>query len=546
MFRTPRPFRLIRGLLLLTLALAACTPGAPLFTATPTASPRPPATTPPPSPTTTTPPLPQPVTPTPQLPAAVLAAQAWLAGHLGLPVEQIALVAHLPAEWTDGCLGLGRPDEGCLQAITPGWEVTLAAGGQTYVVRTDQTGGNVRLAAPLAIGELSGTAWALDSFGALGAERPVVGPGTVTLEFSPGGQAAGNAGCNTFSGGYQAQGGVLTFGPLASTKRACAEPGLMEQEQAYLAALQSASGYTLDGDRLTILYPTGVLNFVRPAADQAAWTRQQFGDAWDIAFPPGWSVNAAGEAEGALQLEGQWQGHAYRISLAFPIGLTVESLDAWVQMDLAALRPEQSALVTVSETSVAGIPARLMLDLPAAGEPSSRHRAYIWRTDDHNPRFVEVVQVDGQPFASAAMADFLSRFLAEIHVAPTAAGEARLPGILDFHADGSQGVITAPAAVPAGQDFELIIATYGGGCESAGDEAIVYTPEGAAVFVYDLTVATEPGIACPAILQRLTHTVTLRFEGPGERLIQVWGRRVGPETSGLGLPIVLEHRLAVQ
>jgi hypothetical protein len=187
-----------------------------------------------------------------------------------------------------------------------------------------------------------------------------------------------------------------------------------------------------------------------------------------------------------------------------------------------------------------------MLDLPAAGEPSPRHRAYIWRTEDHNPRLAEIVQVDGQPFASAAMAEFLNRFLAEIRIAPTAAGEARLPAILDFHADGAQGVITAPAAVPAGQDFDLVIAAFGSGCERAGDDAVVYTPDGAAVFVYDFTAATKPGIACPAILVRLTHTLTLRFDQPGERHIQIWGRRVGPETTGLGLPIVLEHRVMVQ
>jgi hypothetical protein len=64
--------------------------------------------------------------------------------------------------------------------------------------------------------------------------------------------------------------------------------------------------------------------------------------------------------------------------------------------------------------------------------------------------------------------------------------------------------------------------------------------------VYDLTTATQPDVACTAVLKRLPHTATLRFTQPGEALIRIWGRRVGPETPPDGVPVVLEHRVIVQ
>ena len=43
--------------------------------------------------------------------------------------------------------------------------------------------------------------------------------------------AGGNAGCNTFTASYTADGTALTFGPLAMTRIAC-EPGVTTFESA--------------------------------------------------------------------------------------------------------------------------------------------------------------------------------------------------------------------------------------------------------------------------------------------------------------------------
>jgi len=73
-------------------------------------------------------------------------AAAVLADELALSPDEITVVSAEQTEFSDGCLGLGRPDEACLQAITPGWLVMLSAGGQQYEAHTDLTGTMVRLA----------------------------------------------------------------------------------------------------------------------------------------------------------------------------------------------------------------------------------------------------------------------------------------------------------------------------------------------------------------------------------------------------------------
>lgn len=79
-----------------------------------------------------------------EFPAAAQAARDALAQQLGVPSDQITIVSAEPVEWSDGCLGLGGPAESCLAAITPGYRVTLQAGGKQYVYRTDESGQAVR------------------------------------------------------------------------------------------------------------------------------------------------------------------------------------------------------------------------------------------------------------------------------------------------------------------------------------------------------------------------------------------------------------------
>lgn len=72
-----------------------------------------------------------------------------------------------------------------------------------------------------------------------------------TLQFPEAGRVAGNGSCNRFTGSVEISGANLKFGPLASTRMACMENGVSDQEAHYLKALGAATRYALaNGDLL--------------------------------------------------------------------------------------------------------------------------------------------------------------------------------------------------------------------------------------------------------------------------------------------------------
>lgn len=79
-----------------------------------------------------------------QAPAAVLAAQSWLAEQLSVAVEEVNLLSTEQMEWTDSCLGLGGAAESCAAVMTPGWQANFEVEGQEFEVRLDESGTNVR------------------------------------------------------------------------------------------------------------------------------------------------------------------------------------------------------------------------------------------------------------------------------------------------------------------------------------------------------------------------------------------------------------------
>lgn len=80
-----------------------------------------------------------------------------------------------------------------------------------------------------------------------------------TLSFGADGRASGDGSCNHFGGTYEAKDGKLTFGALSSTMMACLEPGVMEQETAYLNALTRVVRYHISGNRLTLFDADGLV-----------------------------------------------------------------------------------------------------------------------------------------------------------------------------------------------------------------------------------------------------------------------------------------------
>jgi len=70
----------------------------------------------------------------------------------------------------------------------------------------------------------------------------------IALSFDKG-AVSGDAGCNTFRGTYVIDGKSVKIGPLATTRKACAED-VMTQEREFLAALESAVAWAVEGDTL--------------------------------------------------------------------------------------------------------------------------------------------------------------------------------------------------------------------------------------------------------------------------------------------------------
>ncbi|HXF64884.1 MAG TPA: hypothetical protein VNK95_24875 [Caldilineaceae bacterium] len=144
------------------------------------------------------------------------------------------------------------------------------------------------------------------------------------------------------------------------------------------------------------------------------WTRAQYGEAWDIAYPSGWTVNDAGAGEGALQFQGDYGGRRYEVTFSYPIGLSAQSLEAWVEEQLAPLSPDQRTAVVVSDVVVGDTAAKKVLNLPRGDGPSPSHHVYIWRTENKNPRLITIAQIDGQPVDAAAMEALLDQFIAQV------------------------------------------------------------------------------------------------------------------------------------
>jgi len=99
-----------------------------------------------------------------------------------------------------------------------------------------------------------------------GSELVPVLPGTeVSARFRNDGNLNGSSGCNEFTATYSVDGEALHISAIAGGQKTCAEPpGIMEQESAFLAALQSAASYRV-ADEFRIFNSAGqpVLRFVR-------------------------------------------------------------------------------------------------------------------------------------------------------------------------------------------------------------------------------------------------------------------------------------------
>jgi heat shock protein HslJ len=67
-------------------------------------------------------------------------------------------------------------------------------------------------------------------------------------------RVSGSGGCNRVSGSYTRDGSKLELGPLISTRMACADQRLTEQEGAFLSALALVNRHEVTGDTLVLFH----------------------------------------------------------------------------------------------------------------------------------------------------------------------------------------------------------------------------------------------------------------------------------------------------
>ena len=128
--------------------------------------------------------------------------------------------------------------------------------------------------------ELNDSHWVLDQING----QAVIADTLPTLSFNEDQQVAGNASCNNFFGSYTLDGNKLSFGSLGSTQMFC--DGLMEQESAYLAALESTTGYRTEEGKLLLVDESGntVLVFSPQdmSLDGVSWNLTMFNDGQNL------------------------------------------------------------------------------------------------------------------------------------------------------------------------------------------------------------------------------------------------------------------------
>jgi heat shock protein HslJ len=146
----------------------------------------------------------------------------------------------------------------------------LAALEQVVGFRTDQTSLTLVDAdgeTLLTFGEaeqaaLIGTSWVATGVNnGKGGLASVIADSEITAVLSENDEVSGSSGCNDFTGPFTADDdGGIDIGPLASTRKACPEPpGVDEQETAFLAAMDRATRYSIDGTTLELRDDEGAL-----------------------------------------------------------------------------------------------------------------------------------------------------------------------------------------------------------------------------------------------------------------------------------------------
>lgn len=90
---------------------------------------------------------------------------------------------------------------------------------------------------------------------------------------------------------------------------------------------------------------------------------------------------------------------------------------------------------------------------------------------------------------------------------------------------GAAPEVSVPSTVRAGEDLQVQIRTYGGGCNEKGGDEVRVDGLTALVLPWDFDRST-PETPCQDMLRTFDHAATVRFGQPGTATVRVRGRRL--------------------
>lgn len=185
-------------------------------------------------------------------------------------------------------------------------------------------GGSLQFAPVVAAPDqpLENTSWQLTTFISGDAASSLLVNTEITAQFNAG-QVAGSAGCNQYFGSYEINDAAITFSPLGSTRMACAAE-IMQQEGAFLAALQSASSFQIEGDELTVQHDGGWLVFQAGSPTEAEET-----DA--ISWEEALTILNSGEVASLFQ------AHSLSVTLTLKDGRSLRTIEPTIDAIFAAV-----------------------------------------------------------------------------------------------------------------------------------------------------------------------------------------------------------------
>ena len=131
---------------------------------------------------------------------------------------------------------------------------------------------------------------------------------SLTALFLSDGNLSGSAGCNNYTASFQTDGQAITIGPAATTRKMCAEPaGVMEQEAQFLAALGAAKRYEIQMDRMIFFDEQGsrLVEFQVNALIGTTWNLVEIQYSNDTAKTPAdpAAYNVTFEPDGTLSVK---------------------------------------------------------------------------------------------------------------------------------------------------------------------------------------------------------------------------------------------------